>query len=151
MGLKERVVVLKKVAIGQPAPDFTMNDSLGNQISLSSKFGNYLLVDFWAAWCGPCRVENPNVVLAYQKYHEKGFDVFGVSLDDDRNEWIQATQDDQLTWTHVSDLKGWGNEAAKLYGVNAIPGNFLLDIDGIIIARNIRGQELQDKLAGIFE
>jgi len=150
-GLKDRVVVLKKVAIGQPAPDFSMNDSVGNPVSLSSKFGNYLLVDFWAAWCGPCRGENPNVVAAYQKYHDKGFDVFSVSLDNDRGKWLQATRDDNLTWTHVSDLKGWSNAAAKLYGVNAIPGNFLLDKEGIIIARNIRGQELQDKLAELLK
>jgi len=150
-GLEDRITVLKKVSIGQPAPDFSMNDSTGSPISLSSKFGNYMLVDFWASWCGPCRAENPNVVAAYKKYHDKGFDVFGVSLDNSRDKWLKAIQDDHLTWNHVSDLKGWGNSAAKLYGVNAIPGNFLLDKDGTILARNVRGQALQDKLAELIK
>ncbi len=148
--LKERVELLHNVQIGKTAPDFAMSDSLGNSLNLSSLRGKYLLVDFWASWCGPCRSENPNVVRAYQKYHENGFDILGVSLDNDRARWIKAIHDDQLTWHHVSDLKGWGNEAARLYAVNSIPANVLLDPQGVIIARNLREKTLHDKLDEIF-
>ncbi len=148
--LQARVEVLKKVAIGQPAPDFTQNDSMGNPVSLSSFKGKYVLIDFWAAWCGPCRGENPNVVKAYNTYNDKGFEVLGISLDDNRDSWLKAVKDDHLSWTHLSELNGWSNSAARLYGVNAIPGNFLINDEGIIVARNIRGEELQEKLAEIF-
>ncbi len=149
--LNERAEVLKKVAIGQPAPDFTQNDPEGNPVKLSSLFGSYLLVDFWAAWCGPCRAENPNVVDAYKKYHDKGFDVLGVSLDRDKDKWLEAVEADELTWTQVSDLQYWQNDDAKLYGVNSIPGNFLLDKEGIILARNVRGEDLHKKLAELMD
>ena len=145
-----RIDVMKRVAVGQPAVDFTMNDSLGNPVTLSSFKGKYLLVDFWASWCGPCRGENPNVVKAYQGYNSKGFDILGVSFDKDRAKWIQATKDDNLTWNHVSDLLGWGNAAGKLYGVNSIPANVLLDMDQKIIAKNLRGEDLQNKLAELL-
>jgi peroxiredoxin len=150
--LKERVSVMKAVAIGQKAPDFTLNDVNGNPVSLYSKVGSkLLLVDFWAAWCGPCRQENPNVVKVYKEYHKKGFDVFGVSLDRTKDDWVKAIADDKLTWTHVSDLQYWNNAAAKLYAVNAIPANFLLDETGTIIGKNLRGQELSNKVKELLD
>lgn len=149
--IEKRIEVLRKVAIGQFAPDFTLNDSTGNPISLSSLKGKILLVDFWAAWCGPCRAENPNVVKAWQKYKSKGFDVLGVSFDTNRDKWIKAIKDDKLTWTHVSDLKGWDNEAGKLYGINSIPANVLLDRDQKIIASGLRGEDLHKKLKELLD
>lgn len=149
--LKERVQVMKAVSIGQKAPDFTMNDVDGKPVALSSKIGaKLLLVDFWAAWCGPCRQENPNVVKVYNEFNKKGFDVFGVSLDQEKEDWVKAIADDKLTWTHVSDLQYWSNAAAKMYAVNAIPANFLLDETGTIIARNVRGEELYKKVNEIL-
>jgi peroxiredoxin len=145
--LKERVAVMKSVVIGQKAPDFTLNNPEGTPVALSSKIGaKLLLVDFWAAWCGPCRQENPNVVKVYNEFNKKGFDVFGVSLDQEKEAWVKAISDDKLTWTHVSDLQYWNNAAAKLYAVNAIPANFLLDETGTIIGRNLRGEELYNKV-----
>ena len=149
--LKERVAVMKSVAVGQKAPDFTLNDVNGNPVALSSKVGSkLLLVDFWAAWCNPCRRENPNVVKVYNEYHKKGFDVFGVSLDHDKDAWVKAIADDKLTWTHVSDLQYWNNAAAKLYAVNSIPANFLLDETGKIIGRNLRGEDLYNKVVEVL-
>jgi len=135
---------------GVDAPDFTMNRPDGTPLKLSDLRGKVLLVDFWASWCGPCRRENPNVVAAYKKYHDKGFDVLGVSLDRTKDRWLQAIEKDGLTWNHVSDLKGWKNEAAKLYGVTSIPSMVLLDAEGKIVARNLRGPALEAKLAELL-
>jgi peroxiredoxin len=145
--LKARIAVMKSVEIGKKAPDFTQNDPNGKPVTLSSLTGkNYLLIDFWAAWCGPCRAENPNVVKVYNEFKDKGFDILGVSLDRTAADWTKAIADDKLTWTQVSDIQYWNNAAAKLYGVNSIPGNFLLDKNGVIIARNLRGEELYNKV-----
>jgi peroxiredoxin len=150
--LKERVEKMKNVEVGKKAPDFTLNDPEGNPISLYSKLGpKLLLVDFWAAWCGPCRRENPNVVKVYKEFNKKGFDVFGVSLDQKRDDWVRAISDDNLTWTHVSDLQYWNNAAARLYAVNSIPANFLLDENGIIVAKNIREEGLYNKVKEVLE
>ncbi len=149
--LNERIEKLRKVQIGMKAPEFIMNDTTDNPLALSTLFGKYLLVDFWASWCGPCRRENPNVVAAFQEYHDKGFDILGVSLDREREKWIEAIHADGLTWHHVSDLAYWKNAAADLYAVNSIPSNILLDPAGMIIARNLTGEDLHKKLAEIFK
>ena len=149
--LKERVAVLRKVEIGKEAIDFTLNDTLGNPISLSSFKGKYVLVDFWAAWCRPCRAENPNNVKLYEKYKDKGFEILGVSFDETRDAWVKAINDDGLTWPQVSDLKGWKSEAGKLYGVRSIPHTVLLNKEGVIIAKNLRGEELNEKVAELLD
>lgn len=149
---KEEIDKYKTVAIGAVAPDFAQTTPDGKTIKVSDYKGKYLLIDFWASWCGPCRRENPNVVKAYQAYKDKNFTILGVSLDDEKGKdaWLKAIEKDQLVWDQVSDLKGWNNEAAKLYLVRSIPQNFLLDPDGKIIAHNLRGEDLAKKLEEIF-
>ena len=148
----EQLAKMKNVALGATAPDFAMADTDGKMVKLSSFRGKYLLVDLWASWCGPCRQENPNVVRTFNKYKDRNFTVLGVSLDrpDAKDKWIKAIKDDGLTWTHVSDLKFWNNEVAQMYGVQAIPQNFLLDPNGKVIAKNLRGDALDAKLAEVL-
>ncbi|MDR0543071.1 MAG: TlpA family protein disulfide reductase, partial [Dysgonamonadaceae bacterium] len=138
-------------SIDSKAPDFTQNNVSGEPVKLSDFKGKYVLIDFWASWCGPCRQENPNVVRAYNAYKDKNFTILGVSLDENRYAWQNAIQKDGLTWTHVSDLKGWRNAVAALFGVKSIPQNFLIDPNGIIIEKNLRGEALQQTLSEIIK
>jgi peroxiredoxin len=141
---------LRNVAVGTEAPEITLADPAGKNVSLSSLRGKYVLIDFWASWCGPCRQENPNVVRMYNQYRDKGFEIFGVSLDESKDKWLKAIAMDKLTWPHVSDLKGWNSAAAQLYNIQAIPQTLLLDKEGKIIAKNLRGKALEDKLASLL-
>jgi len=143
---------LKAVAIGATAPEFAQADTTGKMVSLSSFRGKYLLIDFWASWCGPCRAENPNVVAAFNKYKDKNFTILGVSLDQPtgKQKWEEAIKKDGLNWTQVSDLKYWDNEVSSAYGIKAIPQNILLDPNGKIIAKGLRGKDLTDKLEQLF-
>ena len=146
-----RVKVLKRVDIGQPIVDFTLNDTSGNPITLSSLKGKYLLMDFWASWCSPCIRENPNIVAVYNDYKDKGFDIIGISFDKDVEKWKKAIIDGSLAWTQVSDLKRWNCEAGKLYGVRSIPHSVLVNPDGIIIAKNLRGEKLREKISELLD
>ncbi len=148
--VRAKIERVSRFAIGSVAPDIKALTPDDKEMSLSDLKGKYVLLDFWAAWCGPCRQENPNVVRVFQKYKDKGFTVFGVSLDNTKDKWLQAIEKDQLTWAHISDLKGWQSEPAAKYGIRSIPANYLLDPEGRIIAKDLRGAALEAKVAEIL-
>lgn len=148
--IKQQIDDSKAGEVGSMAIDFSQATPEGKQVSLSSFKGKYVLVDFWASWCRPCRMENPNVAKAYHKFKDKNFTVMGVSLDRDREPWVKAIKDDKLVWTQVSDLKFWNNEAAAKYKIQSIPQNLLVDPAGKIVGRNLRGKELEDRLCELL-
>jgi len=149
--ITKRITILRNTEVGKSAPTFIQRSINGEQISLSDFKGKYLLIDFWASWCKPCRQENPNVVAAYKKFNRHNFEILGISLDNDSEKWEKAVEDDNLIWTQVSDLKGWKNEVAQMYGVNSIPHSILVDTNGVIIAKNLRGDSLHNRLEELFK
>jgi len=147
---REKLKILKSVSVGSVAPDISLPNTKGALVKISSFRGKYLLIDVWAGWCGPCRKENPNQVRMYQKYKNQNFTIVGISLDEERAKWEDAILKDGLTWNQLSDLKGWNSLVVRNYGLNSIPQNYLLDPNGVIIAKNLQGKTLSDKLEEIF-
>jgi len=150
-GLASRMEIALRTGIGSPAINFTQNTPDQKPFTLSSLKGKYVLIDFWASWCGPCRGENPHLVSAYSEFKDKNFEIVSISLDEKKDRWLAAIKQDNMSWIHVSDLKGWYNKVAAAYGIRAIPRNFLIDPNGIIIAKNLRGEEVETKLKEILE
>lgn len=151
VAVNKKLETVRGTMVGYPANNFTQNTPDGKPVKLSDYKGKYVLIDFWASWCKPCRMENPNVVAAYNRYKDKGFTVLGISMDSNKDAWVNAIRADNLAWQHVSDLKGWGNEVGIMYSVKGIPQNFLVDKEGKIVAKNLRGAELDEKLAEIIK
>ncbi|MEG0795612.1 MAG: TlpA disulfide reductase family protein [Odoribacter sp.] len=149
--IAERIQKVATVAVGQVAPDFTLNTPEGQPLAMHSIKAKVKVLDFWASWCGPCRGENPNVVKVYNEFHPKGLEILSISLDNDKEAWLKAIEDDKLTWNHVSDLKGWQSEAAQLYAVNGIPHVIVLDENNVIVAKNLRGEKLKEKIAEMLK
>lgn len=146
----KRLEQIARTAVGQPAPEIALNNPEGKEVKLSSLRGKFVLIDFWASWCGPCRKENPNLVRIYNRFKNKDFEIFGVSLDRDREQWLKAIREDGLSWTHVSDLKFWQSSVVPLYRVQSIPMTVLIDKNGVIIDKNLRGQALEDRLTELL-
>ncbi|RZL20542.1 MAG: AhpC/TSA family protein [Pedobacter sp.] len=151
LAIKNKYVEVLNVVVGGKMPNFTQTNQYGKPVSLNDFKGKYVLVDFWASWCIPCRKENPVVVKAYQNFKPRGFDILAVSFDHDKEAWLKAIANDNLSWTHVSDLGGWQNVLAKTFKVTSVPSNYLVDPNGVVIAKDLHGEELAKKLAEIFE
>ena len=149
--IAERLTVLKRSAIGEQMLDFAQNNTEGKPVQFSNFTGKYVFVDFWASWCGPCRAENPNVLKAYNQYKDKNFTVVGISLDENGEKWKKAIKDDNMPWTQLSDLKGWKNEVSTYYGIQGIPSSLLIDPQGKIIAKDLRGEKLNKKLEEVIK
>jgi peroxiredoxin len=148
--ISDYIALNKNIKVGDKYADFEQVNAAGKMIKLSQVKGKYILLDFWASWCGPCREENPRLVKTYNDFKDKGFAVLGVSLDENKTQWLKAINDDKLSWENVSDLRGDKNKAALMYSINAIPNNFLIDANGTIIAKNLRGKELDEKLKALM-
>ena len=150
--MKSTIAAMKKASVGEMAPDFSAPTPEGGMLSLKETMGKYTIIDFWASWCRPCRIENPNVVRVYEKYHEKGLNIISVSLDrtGQKERWVKAIADDKMDWYHVSNLKYWQDPIARMYNVKSIPATFLIDENGTIIAKNLRGPALESKIASLL-
>lgn len=151
VSLRQQLEELRVLSVGQPAPEISLPNPEGDIVNLSDLRGKYVLIDFWAAWCKPCREENPNVVRLYNQYKDEGFEVFGVSLDRTREAWVEAIEQDSLKWTQVSDLKYFNSKAASTYQINAIPATYMVDPEGNIVAKDLRGISLENKLKELFD